>query len=149
MLNHHRGRLHDRGGRHPLPETELLDRVTRHDRDEADRVAHHHLDLGHQALDLDVGDDRVKAVTGAQVRRAGLAAQAVDLARRHHAAVALVALGPDPTLPVPAAERVDADPERLRSLADAVCTPSALASLSSLVKPHRRGPINPNYLCKT
>src|SRR5262249_5522243 len=110
VLDHDRGRLDDRGGRHALLEPELLDRVARDDRDETDRVADDHLDLRHQALDLDVGDDCVEAVACTQVRGARLAAEPLDLARRHHPAVALVALGPDAALTVPAAQRVDTDP---------------------------------------
>src|SRR5581483_12070941 len=92
----------------------------RDDGDEPHRVAHDHLDLRDQPLDLHVGDRRVEAVARREVRRAGLAAQAVDLARRDDAPVRPVALGPDPALPVPPADRVDADPEGLRGLADAV-----------------------------
>src|SRR5579884_3877861 len=120
VLHHHRRRLDDRGRGHPGLEAEVLDRVARDDGDEPHRVADDHLDLRHQALDLHVGDDRVEAVAGAQVCRARLAAQALDLARRDDAAVALVALGADASLAVPAAERVDADPEGLGGFADAV-----------------------------
>src|SRR5262249_28884049 len=71
----------------------------------------------------------VEAVAGAQVRRARLATEPLDLARRHHPAIALVALGPDAALTVPAAQRVDADPERLRRLADAVELPRHVSPL--------------------
>src|SRR5690242_11283317 len=54
---------------------------------------------------------------------AGVAPEPFDLARRHDAAVALVAVGADTALTVPAAQRVDADPERLRRFAHAVILP--------------------------
>src|ERR1019366_5926357 len=86
-----------------------------------------HLHLSHQTFDLHVSDDRVEAVARAQVSRARLAAKTVDLARRDDAPVALVAIGPDSALPVPAAERVDTDPERLGRFADAVVLPRHFA----------------------
>src|SRR3954452_19166115 len=129
MLDHHRRRLDDRGGGHALLEAELLDGIPRHHRDQPDRVADDHLDLRHQPLDLDVGDDCVEAVARAQVCGARLTAQPVDLARRDDAPVVLVALGPDPALPVPAAQRVDADPEGLRGFADAVELPRHVFNL--------------------
>src|SRR6476620_2549816 len=111
VLEDHVRRLDDRGRGHSVLEPELLDSVARDDGDEADGVADHDLDLRHEAVDLDVGDDPVEAVAGADVRPAAVAAHAVDLGGRYDPPVAPVALDLESAGLVPATERVEADAE--------------------------------------
>src|SRR5262249_15610061 len=120
VLDHHRRRLHDRGRGHPLAEIELLDSIAGDDGDEPDGVGDDHLHLGHEALDLDVGDDGVEPVASAEMGRSGIPARALSLARRDAPAVALVAGAFAPSLPVPTPKSVDADAESLRGFTDAV-----------------------------
>src|SRR4029450_4002759 len=71
-----------------------------------------HLDLRHQALDLDLPHGPAEAVARADlVLGAGTAPQPLDLLRRHGAPVARIAARLDPALAVPAAQRVETDPE--------------------------------------
>src|SRR5436190_18938469 len=115
QLDHHRGRLDDGRGRHPGLEPELLDRVAGDDRDHAGGLGDVELDLGEQPLDLDLAHDAAKVIARAHLLAVG-AAEARDPAGRHEPAVRRVALGADPAGPVPAAQRVQADPQGARGL---------------------------------
>src|SRR4051812_43936984 len=118
-LDHHRSRLDDRGRGHTGLETETLRRLARDHCDEPRSLRHVELDLGEQALDLHLPDDALEAVGGAE-RLAVVPAQARDPPGRNDAPVGRVTLDADPSLPVPATKRVEADPERARRLAGRV-----------------------------
>src|SRR5207302_7361472 len=117
-LEHHRGRLDDRRRRRAGLETELVYRLARHDRDDAKR-ARVKLDLGEQALDLDLPDGAAEAVPGRELARLA-PAQAGDLPGRDGAAVGGVSARADAAVPVPAPQGVDADPKRSRSFGGGV-----------------------------
>src|SRR4051794_24830320 len=72
-LDHHGGRLDDGRRRHAGADADLVDGVAGDDRDQADRIADDHLDLREQPVDLDVCDDALEPVAGAQLRSAGVA----------------------------------------------------------------------------
>src|SRR6186713_1773987 len=118
-LDHHRSRLDDRGRGHARLEPETLCRLARDHCDEPSSPRHVELDLGEEALDLHLPDDALQAVAGAE-RLAIVAAQALDLPGRNDAPVGRVTLDADPSLPVPATKRVEADPECARRLAGRV-----------------------------
>ena len=75
--------------------------------------------LRQEAFDLHFANDALQPVARAE-RLLLAAAQAFHLASRNDAPVCRVALDADATLPVPAPQRVEADPERTRSLAGGV-----------------------------
>ena len=77
------------------------------------------LDAREEALDLDAPHDAAKAVARAQLV-VGLAAQALDLGGGHEPPVRAVALRADATVAIPAAQGVEADPQRAGRLARGV-----------------------------
>src|SRR4029079_1224400 len=119
-LHHHGGRLDHRGRRAARLEAELLDGVAGHDRDDPARLGDEDLDLCQQALHLHLADGAGETVARADVPRPVVAAEARDLPAADDTAVRGVAPGADATVTVPAAQRVEADAERLRRLAGAV-----------------------------
>src|SRR5439155_15550278 len=126
-FDHDRGRLDDRGDGHAAREAETLRRLARDHRHEPAALRHVELDLSEQAFDLHVPDDALEAVPGAE-RPAILAPQPLDLPGGDDAPIRGVTLDADPPLPVPATERVEADPERPRGLTRSVraCHEAAL-----------------------
>src|SRR4051812_15668214 len=122
-LHHHRRRLHYRLCGHAWCQSQVLRRLPGDDGDEAPAAHDVELDLGQQALDLDVADDALQPVARAERLRL-LAAQPLNLARRNDPSVGLVSTDADPALAVPAAERVEADPESAGRLARRVFAPS-------------------------
>jgi inner membrane transporter RhtA len=110
-------RLHDRRRRLARLQVELVGRLARHERHDPEGPAGE-VDLGHDAVALDVDDDAGHPVARA---RAGvgpaLAQHPRELLGREDAVVA-AALERDPAVALPAAQRVDADPQRLRGDAD-------------------------------
>src|SRR4051794_21587999 len=131
-LHHHRCRLHHGLRGHARCQTQMLGRLPGDHGDEAPAAHDVELDLGQQALDLDVADDTLQPVARAERLRL-LAAQPLNLARRDDPSVGLVSTDADPALAVPAAERVEADPESAGRLARRVL---ALSHARRLV--HRR-----------
>src|SRR5262245_21856688 len=109
-LDHHRRRLDDGSRRHTGLESELVDGIAGDDRDQPDRIADNELDLCDQPVDLHVGDDALEAIARAEMRTVRVPPQAFDLARGNGTPVRVVALGLDASLPIPASQRVDADP---------------------------------------
>ena len=105
----------------PGRQPELLDRVARHGRRDAERAGLD-LDERHHAVDLDGRHDpreavaRRERVAGAMAPRA--AAQPRHLGFGDAPAVAVVANGPQLAGAVPAAQRVGADADRLRGVAE-------------------------------
>src|SRR5581483_3757661 len=77
-LDHHRGRLDDRGRALPRAQAELLGRLARDDRDDAGRLGDVELDLREQALDPHLAHDAAEVVAGARAL-AGFALQPGDL----------------------------------------------------------------------
>ena len=71
------------------------DRVPRDDRDEPHGLGDDELHLRHQALDLDGGHGGAETIARAEMRALAVAAQPVDLLRRHDPPVAAVASDPD------------------------------------------------------
>ena len=119
-LDHHARRLHARVHVVALDEPELLDRVARDRRGDA-VGAGLDLDQRHDAGDLDRDDASGESVARGQPAAPavalGILAQPLDLLERYEAAVARVAARLDAAEAIPATQRVDADADRLRSLA--------------------------------
>ena len=100
---------------------QLLERVAGDDGDDARRLGPGQLDLREEPLDAHLGDRAVQSVPRAHVLRACVAAQPLDLVEGDESPVRAVALGVDPPLAVPAAQRVDADPQLPGRLGCGVC----------------------------
>ena len=100
----------------PFFETELFDGVTGDDRDEPNGLRHDHLDLSDQSVDLDLRHHGVETIPRAEMRTGAVAAQAFDLGGRNDAPIGRIAFHLDAAGLVPAAQRVQADPERRRRL---------------------------------
>ncbi len=96
----------------PGSEAELLDRLPGHDRDDPRRLRDVDLDSREQPVHLDRADDPPEPVARRQALRAIAGTETLDLGDRDDTPVGGVALDPDLPLPIPAAERVEADPER-------------------------------------
>ena len=114
--------------------------------DDAGRLGDVDVDLGEQAVDLDLADDAAKAVAGAERSVAVGSADPLDLGRRDDTAVALVAARLDPAVAIPAPDRVDADTERTGGLADRVlllrhCLEPSTARTSRDERIERRRPV--------
>src|ERR1700736_2347709 len=100
---------------------EFRDRVGGDDRGQHCRLCNHHLHLGHQPLDPDLAHDPAEAVAGTHLMRGSrAAAEPFDLLCGHDPAVTRISPGLDPTLTIPAAQRVEADPERPGRLTRAI-----------------------------
>ena len=92
--------------------SELLDRLTGHDRDDARRLGDVDLDSRDEPLDLDGTHDSAEAIPSRERLLADRAAQALDLGRRDDAPVRRIPLDVDLAVTIPAPKRLDADPER-------------------------------------
>src|SRR5580765_2458390 len=91
------------------PSSSMASRVT-------NGLRHDHLDLSDQPVDLDVRHDGVETIPRAEMRTGAVAAQAFDLGGRNDAPIGRIAFHLDAAGLVPAAQRVQADPERRRRL---------------------------------
>ena len=116
ILDHHRRRLHERRRRHPRPQPELLGASRVITATMRDGSVDDDLDLREQAVHLTSCDDAGEAVARAR-ESCGARRGRVDLGGGDEAAVGGVALDADPSRPVPAPKRVEADPEQTRGVA--------------------------------
>src|SRR5205085_9726911 len=111
----HRRRLDECGRLDARLEPELVDRLARHDGDDTE-WSRLELHLCEQPFALHLADDAAEAVARRQLVRLA-PAQAFDLRQRHDAPVRGIALRADSAVAVPAAQRVEGDPEAPRGVA--------------------------------
>src|SRR5581483_8191326 len=105
-------------------------------------------DLGEEALDANLPDHAAEVVAGAHLLT-GAALQPGDLRRGHEPPVGGIALGADAAGAVPAAERVEADPERTSGLGCRVRLPPrhCLVRLSGKARRVSGSSAPPNGAC--
>ena len=108
-LHHHGGRLDDGRCGHPGlgPSSSTASRVTIGD--DAGRLGHGQFHLREQAFDPHLADRAAQPIARAHLWPAAPRSRSISL-QRHEPPVRAVAFRADPSLAIPAAQRVDADP---------------------------------------